>query len=221
MASAEDGGSSPLTRGKRQAGTTQRAVKGLIPAHAGKTSPDGFARERLGAHPRSRGENRRSCLICSMILGSSPLTRGKHQERGRLRDRLGLIPAHAGKTVCHIRGAGCRGAHPRSRGENQGDRIFDRSDNGSSPLTRGKPPDTAIRVSRERLIPAHAGKTHGKCARSPGRCGSSPLTRGKLQHRRVGHDGRGLIPAHAGKTRRRRSYHSTARAHPRSRGENI
>ena len=33
-------GSSPLTRGKLGAGGTQMKLKGLIPAHAGKTLPD-------------------------------------------------------------------------------------------------------------------------------------------------------------------------------------
>ena len=50
--------------------------------------------------------------------------------------------------------------------------------------------------------------------------GSSPLTRGKPQHV-AGHRLRdGLIPAHAGKTLWRWSPLSSARAHPRSRGEN-
>ena len=111
---------------------------------------------------------------------------------------------------------------------------------GSSPLTRGKPWLAWHRMPRERLIPAHAGKTGERgCEtvifrahpRSRGEnkpqsrpdaesWGSSPLTRGK--HRAMGWSlfGWWLIPAHAGKTGRRHSRCMAARAHPRSRGEN-
>ena len=50
-------GSSPLTRGKRQPGAPQRAVEGLIPAHAGKTGELCRCAGSRRAHPRSRGEN--------------------------------------------------------------------------------------------------------------------------------------------------------------------
>ena len=96
------------------------------------------------------------------------------------------------------------------------------ADAGSSPLTRGKRERAALNGDRERLIPAHAGKTG--CLRGPRFLeeahprsrgenvaaasrpnevpGSSPLTRGKLRAilRRLLSDG--LIPAHAGKTPR-------------------
>ena len=50
-------GSSPLTRGKPVPRVVIIGSDGLIPAHAGKTSPTG-SHNRLGwAHPRSRGEN--------------------------------------------------------------------------------------------------------------------------------------------------------------------
>ena len=56
---ANVGGSSPLTRGKRTVIKNQGLFDGLIPAHAGKTCQQrGGARQR-GAHPRSRGENRK------------------------------------------------------------------------------------------------------------------------------------------------------------------
>ena len=113
--------------------------------------------------------------------------------------------------------------------------------NGSSPLTRGKPPSAARRADSPRLIPAHAGKTRARPQhrgairahpRSRGEnhfeslsslfvSGSSPLTRGK--------PGVGLfpclvlrlIPAHAGKTVRALVSREVKPAHPRSRGENL
>ena len=136
---SECGGSSPLTRGKLTAATGQTQDTRLIPAHAGKTSPPSRRNRRRRAHPRSRGENDLSAVTDEHLLGSSPLTRGK---RGRSRVRLsslGLIPAHAGKTVLTLSGRVNWWAHPRSRGENPPRPPTASSQCGSSPLTRGKP----------------------------------------------------------------------------------
>ena len=152
--------------------------------------------------------------------GSSPLTRGKPSTPDAPRVRVGLIPAHAGKTHDPVRGDHTAVAHPRSRGEN-----FSRPNvtpllPGSSPLTRGKPQRVFTRTDNIRLIPAHAGKTHPVHAvlphswahpRSRGENflivnverkadGSSPLTRGKLVVHVLEARGTRLIPAHAGKT---------------------
>ena len=133
-----------------------------------------------------------------------------------------------------------RGAHPRSRGENEDSGTQTSQMTGSSPLTRGKPCERSKKWVHTRLIPAHAGKTMGagqsrSCRpahpRSRGenamsarqnlsRYGSSPLTRGKRLF-----DGRPgglvrLIPAHAGKTREASMAAFMVSAHPRSRGEN-
>ena len=70
-------GSSPLTRGKR-GGTDQIGnIRGLIPAHAGKTSASSWAPSGATAHPRSRGENDFVRVREGFVRGSSPLTRGK------------------------------------------------------------------------------------------------------------------------------------------------
>ena len=111
---------------------------------------------------------------------------------------------------------------------------------GSSPLTRGKRTRQASPRNRQRLIPAHAGKTdrawrrgvhpqaHPRSRGENFTClattvvssGSSPLTRGKPDQHGVVSPTVGLIPAHAGKTRAKTSSTSPSRAHPRSRGEN-
>ena len=213
-------GSSPLTRGKRRARHSCSARRRLIPAHAGKTrvalNQAPFAR----AHPRSRGENFVRSRARLIGLGSSPLTRGKHDRELRRRHVPGLIPAHAGKTRPRASSPACTGAHPRSRGENAH-------------------PGRSTR-HRRWLIPAHAGKTvagdlvsHVCPAhpRSRGEnlftasarddpWGSSPLTRGKLPISYLKLGPSGLIPAHAGKTRPRGPGQRRAGAHPRSRGEN-
>ena len=192
-------GSSPLTRGKRRLDHVDQPRRRLIPAHAGKT-PVWQARSKASrAHPRSRGENRYVTGPDNLCSGSSPLTRGKRPERPALDQLTRLIPAHAGKTRFRPRNAQGPRAHPRSRGENLTDLVPALAGVGSSPLTRGKQVVSLDKVAPQRLIPAHAGKTHahpcgsarkrahprsrGENAKSPSRYhwyhGSSPLTRGK------------------------------------------
>ena len=173
-------------------------------------------------------------------MGSSPLTRGKRGVALSERNRVGLIPAHAGKTATKSNTTADSRAHPRSRGENTLQAASAASGKGSSPLTRGKRARNRVGQLIPGLIPAHAGKTpHHRNSRPRYRAhprsrgenvvfappclfdgGSSPLTRGK----RGGHDVvsfvEGLIPAHAGKTAFWRTRGFGRGAHPRSRGEN-
>ena len=152
-------GSSPLTRGKHIGHLPRGCPDRLIPAHAGKTGHTGYVSNRVGAHPRSRGENgraHRSTLAGGgsspltgenadrdgtvySVEGSSPLTRGKRVDQGLDGSGRGLIPTHAGKTDPRSSSLQWARAHPRSRGEN----------------------DVGARAAfgLQWLIPAHAGKT--------------------------------------------------------------
>ena len=152
-------GSSPLTRGKRAQVGRHRVPGGLIPAHAGKTQLPNSILTNAWAHPRSRGENSGLIRASFWYIGSSPLTRGKRALETREAQAARLIPAHAGKTRKSMPYAGVVQAHPRSRGENYRRKPFFLADDGSSPLTRGKPDAPRVRVVIPRLIPAHAGKT--------------------------------------------------------------
>ena len=153
------GGSSPLTRGKRPASDRGHGTAGLIPAHAGKTVPQGPRRSVSRAHPRSREENYAGASDVLRRNGSSPLTRGKrHACSARpVRDRL--IPAHAGKTSSFSWLLRRSAAHPRSRGENETTEGIEIEARGSSPLTRGKLSSGHDGSFQRGLIPAHAGKT--------------------------------------------------------------
>ena len=131
-------GSSPLTRGKLRDQLRAIFRHGLIPAHAGKTSPVGGGSTWNRAHPRSRGENFCPRFTHLSSEGSSPLTRGKPTEEDPHPYVLGLIPAHAGKTVGGALRFVVPGAHPRSRGENSTIAGGMAAVRGSSPLTRGK-----------------------------------------------------------------------------------
>ena len=178
--------------------------------------------------------------MCAVLLGSSPLTRGKPHASRSPRDRRRLIPAHAGKTAAGHESPLDARAHPRSRGENCEPLAPLLHRDGSSPLTRGKQPRGSSRRGGGWLIPAHAGKTplltrSSRTARAHPRSrgenaivigmvregmGSSPLTRGKPSWSKRPTPTARLIPAHAGKTRRPRRRGKSRWAHPRSRGEN-
>ena len=131
-------GSSPLTRGKLVVVFVVVVTHRLIPAHAGKTCPFAPAQSPSGAHPRSRGENHEAHAATVNVAGSSPLTRGKRHPLKKLATPLGLIPAHAGKTMQRGRTSTSARAHPRSRGENRYPVGSESWCQGSSPLTRGK-----------------------------------------------------------------------------------
>ena len=152
-------GSSPLTRGKHLGELGGGFDGGLIPAHAGKTERAGRRLVKPRAHPRSRGENVSRTGCSPENAGSSPLTRGQHVHRARAVLAHGLIPAHAGKTVGRSGQRFRHWAHPRSRGENAGNRRVRAVVGGSSPLTRGKHVITQATSEQTGLIPAHAGKT--------------------------------------------------------------
>ena len=152
-------GSSPLTRGKLPDARLDRERGGLIPAHAGKTRARGQGGGRPGAHPRSRGENKRGLTWLRPTAGSSPLTRGKRSNPRTGRSPRRLIPAHAGKTWPGSSRVIDIAAHPRSRGENEHVIQGYFTCHGSSPLTRGKHLPAHWLAAYAGLIPAHAGKT--------------------------------------------------------------
>ena len=233
-------GSSPRMRGKRGTVTVETQSAGLIPAHAGKTVSGPDFDVCGGAHPRACGENRIDAAGWLSTSGSSPRMRGKLRVTDATENRVGLIPAHAGKTAADSDCFESARAHPRACGENA--HIFEGEGGrgGSSPRMRGKLPESPRDLARLGLIPAHAGKTlrqddyetlepaHPRACgenipknRMPRKyAGSSPRMRGKLFDCHVALSFLGLIPAHAGKTSRTMGPLSASRAHPRACGEN-
>ena len=110
-------GSSPLARGTRVVAHPNLIGRGIIPACAGNTysrpSPNRTTRD----HPRLRGEHSQKTPSGDRTTGSSPLARGTHAGQDRIHRFLGIIPACAGNTCGLSPGCGCRGDHPRLRGE--------------------------------------------------------------------------------------------------------
>ncbi len=234
-------GSSPLTRGARQAPGRADRPGGIIPAHAGGTSLS----NRVGAleadHPRSRGGHRRRSLAHPGPGGSSPLTRGARSDPHHEGARQGIIPAHAGGTRTRAPPHRCARDHPRSRGGHQQFPPDDGQHRGSSPLTRGAPLLVGVGALDNRIIPAHAGGTPhqswrirslwdhprsrgGHATRSPAGTderGSSPLTRGALRRQGVPGWLARIIPAHAGGTAQVSADGRVPGDHPRSRGGHL
>ena len=95
-------GSSPLARGTHRFPFTVIQLAGLIPARAGNTRCESVQVIPGGAHPRSRGEHRRSNLARSSTWGSSPLARGTRGHLLHPRGSPGLIPARAGNTLADM-----------------------------------------------------------------------------------------------------------------------
>ena len=159
-------------------------------------------------------------MTLKRVPGSSPLTRGAHENTALLALAAGLIPAHAGSTDSGSIRTLVDWAHPRSRGEHTSARLLPLPPAGSSPLTRGALVADGIEGLVGGLIPAHAGSTMSRSsgiARRPAHprsrgehllvgtqaydlLGSSPLTRGALLMPRRIWRLMGLIPAHAGST---------------------
>ena len=220
-------GSSPLTRGRPARGLPMHHPRRLIPAHAGSTASTAGKKTAGRAHPRSRGVDRLPVLASTRRVGSSPLTRGRQCRTHGRTDQRGLIPAHAGSTCSLSSRLRWGAAHPRSRGVDCRDTAPAAGENGSSPLTRGRPLEPSVSVGVVGLIPAHAGSTastrptsyaataHPRSrgvdactadATAP-QAGSSPLTRGRQPFLFDQWRSARLIPAHAGSTtvwRRRR-----------------
>ena len=110
-------GSSPQARGALTRGLIGARGGRLIPAGAGSTERCHCLTERIGAHPRRRGEHVGAHGGCFDPYGSSPQARGALRRQVRRQRSERLIPAGAGSTSrAFIRSCVVQ-AHPRRRGE--------------------------------------------------------------------------------------------------------
>ena len=146
-------------RGKRTEGIQRDREGRITPAHTGKTT----LRFRYPLydtdHPRTCGENRPKPLRTATRFGSPPHMRGKLNNESAA-DNVGRItPAHAGKTyrlsVRQVR----LSDHPRTCGENLSVTTIYLNGIGSPPHMRGKPTISQMESGKQRITPAHAGKT--------------------------------------------------------------
>ena len=111
-------GSSPRGRGKPRGRGLAGGGLRLIPAWAGKTTPNPSPPQPARAHPRVGGENLKRMRQTWASDGSSPRGRGKPYVQCSHMRTTRLIPAWAGKTSSHPRSRASGRAHPRVGGEN-------------------------------------------------------------------------------------------------------
>ena len=152
-------GSSPLARGLRWRDMRRLIRFRIIPARAGFTAANVFARLPIEDHPRSRGVYRRGHTPTLTDRGSSPLARGLQAWTHPPPHRSRIIPARAGFTLSMITGVAPAGDHPRSRGVYINNVAIFVNGGGSSPLARGLPIPDRVQNIRIGIIPARAGFT--------------------------------------------------------------
>ena len=166
--------------------------------------------------------------------------RGKRRFSRSTRRDGRIIPAHAGQTRRDISTSGRSPDHPRACGANGKISSKTMVRTGSSPRMRGKLRVERGRDDKIRIIPAHAGQTHGRrymADRTPDHpracganstkynarhmpTGSSPRMRGKPLRFLVFDPCGRIIPAHAGQTRARSRRPYPPTDHPRACGAN-
>ena len=117
---------------------------------------------RPSDHPRACGANDDFLVQLGAMVGSSPRMRGKRCV-GRVQHPWPrIIPAHAGQTRRDISTSGRSPDHPRACGANGKISSKTMVRTGSSPRMRGKLRVERGRDDKIRIIPAHAGQTHGR-----------------------------------------------------------
>ena len=125
-----------------------------------------------------------------MMAGSPPQVRGKPWVESASKDELRITPAGAGKTHYCPPSSLCNWDHPRRCGENYCRCQSCNYELGSPPQVRGKHKEGLIFVSRDRITPAGAGKTHlcrlqiHRNKDHPRRCGENRKMKPKTKKRK-------------------------------------
>ena len=193
----------------------------------------------LSVHPRLRGELNIRTADAMAPTGSSPLTRGTPFSHRNICVLQRFIPAYAGNSDAAGTVFYESAVHPRLRGELLCSATISCARRGSSPLTRGTPPEGGKNYLFYRFIPAYAGNSipsdkscflesvhprlRGELVRllsaSRDLNGSSPLTRGTHVLRRDVVSHTWFIPAYAGNSKELGADTAFHLVHPRLRGE--
>ena len=92
-------GSPPRMRGKVRLKTCDVPTMWITPAHAGKSLLDCFYHFLRQDHPRACGEKAAASRFSRLVSGSPPRMRGKVRHRWAKKQKPGITPAHAGKSL--------------------------------------------------------------------------------------------------------------------------
>ena len=171
-------GSSPHTRGARQPAGDGHKIPRIIPAYAGSTSSYPTCELPRTDHPRIRGEHASPAPPPDGGPGSSPHTRGAPSSSHTFVPHSGIIPAYAGSTASRKRGKPESSDHPRIRGEHLSGLYTGDGQFGSSPHTRGAPPEFEVARHCAQDHPRIRGEHILRRLRVAEALGSSPHTRG-------------------------------------------
>ena len=152
-------GSPPRMRGKEKSPLVVVSDLGITPAHAGKRQRAGAGPLQCRDHPRACGEKQLKTAQDGLAKGSPPRMRGKGRRPTTHNSRLGITPAHAGKSVFPREHRIQQEDHPRACGEKTASPacIFGRT--GSPPRMRGKVSLSKTILRHAGITPAHAGKS--------------------------------------------------------------
>ena len=213
--------------------------EGITPAHAGKRQLRIYAGSFPRDHPRTCGEKFYDDEGIKLALGSPPHMRGKEAAMRKHMRKVGITPAHAGKSYPIFMWHSTARDHPRTCGEKR--TVHSRSSYllGSPPHMRGKVSCGQGFTRPCRITPAHAGKravyfvpaiSQGDHPRTCGEkfhklykffeiLGSPPHMRGKGVRLSSGGLPNGITPAHAGKSYRLICKWYKTWDHPRTCGE--
>ena len=171
-------------------------------------------------HPRRCGENKEAQAIKVLCTGSPPQVRGKRSNQIKIKIKLRITPAGAGKTVPKDSAYLCMQDHPRRCGENFGKAVNVNVWIGSPPQVRGK---RKCRHSRRFAVMDHPRRC-GENFLSHLFCwlcqGSPPQVRGKREAQNLQPRKLRITPAGAGKTLQRKKRIKFDEDHPRRCGEN-
>ena len=131
----------------------------ITPAHAGKSTLLCVEICLGWDHPRACGEKPVPFSAACSASGSPPRMRGKGVDAPEICQRLGITPAHAGKSHPLSCLAWCAGDHPRACGEKKGVLMMANNKQGSPPRMRGKVFSSYSFSRSPGITPAHAGKS--------------------------------------------------------------
>ena len=151
-------GSPPHMRGKARAGAGPDGQRGITPAHAGKSAGLAKDQNRVWDHPRTCGEKAFTSSLFQVFSGSPPHMRGKERHGYSHHPRMGITPAHAGKSLIYAIWVCSTWDHPRTCGEKEKISAPEFFKGGSPPHMRGKAYYHDGVNASHGITPAHAGK---------------------------------------------------------------
>ena len=151
-------GSPPRMRGKEGQETSIDVVRGITPAHAGKSYNGLVCAACAWDHPRACGEKAKVGRSKWFAAGSPPRMRGKACPGSGQGAGQGITPAHAGKSFFSLPACGLSWDHPRACGEKDDLLSCSGFFRGSPPRMRGKAIQHQMGRTGTGITPAHAGK---------------------------------------------------------------